>query len=288
MASDDEIRNAFHEQFGAAVNDATSDPALLNAIRRRYDRERRFMMIGAPLGVAVLATGSVTAVVELGHGSGGTQTVYGAGGSSVTVLGHQLTFPDGWKVGKPFGLSAVSVPETGDTSAPTPASDVETVTARDQDTNQSVTLTVFRGDDGVTTAAPTDSPTPSSITASTSPNRNGFADGDVLTCTTVDRVGPTYQRSTATIGHGKVHKLTVRHGHAPAGTPLGTATRTTTTNSNTKSAGTAGSATCRALGIAGHGPHTTYSFTNGDKLVAYAHHMTKEDLQNLITNAVGH
>jgi hypothetical protein len=115
MTTDEQIRAAFQARFGTAVSDVSVNPALLAAVRRRHLRQQRLMLVGAPIGVAALAAGSIVAANAVGHNGGSgavtfinpaspTASATASGtagpGGSVRLLDHTLTFPAGWTVGR--------------------------------------------------------------------------------------------------------------------------------------------------------------------------------------------
>ncbi|HTW19307.1 MAG TPA: hypothetical protein VME70_03725 [Mycobacteriales bacterium] len=100
MTTDEQIRDAFHARFGTELADLAVDPALVAVVRRRYARQQRLVLLGAPLGVAALAAGSILAANAVGSGAvsgiNGLTSNAAQSGVSVTLLNHRLQFPAGW------------------------------------------------------------------------------------------------------------------------------------------------------------------------------------------------
>jgi hypothetical protein len=156
MATDEEIRAAFHDRFGTALNDLSVDPALLSTLRQRHTRQQRLMLLGAPVGVAVLTVGSIVAAGSLGGSSSSgpsatlrtsrtptpTPPATGpAAGPTADLLGHRISLPSGWVTkgaGRVIDLNTVQPPQ------PVDGKD-QSLDARSSDGSQSIEVTVYRG-----------------------------------------------------------------------------------------------------------------------------------------------
>ncbi len=145
MTTDEQIRDAFHARFGTALADLSVDPALLVDVRRRYARQQRTMMLGAPIGVAALAAGSILAATAVGNDTGGSVGVSNPTGSqsagpgaTVTLLNHPLHFRAGWTGG------AGSVLHPGRLKPHGPLAG-EDQSAKLADSPLSISLTMYRG-----------------------------------------------------------------------------------------------------------------------------------------------
>ena len=144
MTPDEQIRDAFHARFGTALSDLTVDPALLVDVRRRHARQQRVMMIGAPIGVAALAAGSIVAATAVGSDTSGGSSILPGGthssgaGASVTLLHHTLAFPSGWSG------EAGSIQHPGRLTPHGPLAG-EDQSAKLADSDLSISLTMYRG-----------------------------------------------------------------------------------------------------------------------------------------------
>lgn len=113
--STDEIRDAFHSVFERVVDGVTTDPGLVDVVRRRHARQQRLLALGAPLGVAAVTASAIVGAMAIntGNGSGVIASTPSAGSTrtqpsrptqsqqpetlqTVSLVGHDLALPSSW------------------------------------------------------------------------------------------------------------------------------------------------------------------------------------------------
>jgi hypothetical protein len=267
MSTDDEIRDAFHARLDPALSNLTVSPSLLSEVRRRHAHQRRLVAVGAPLGIAVMTAGSVTAAIAIPR-QGNAQTIKvqaAAGGPTATLLGHSLQFPDGWTVKNDNGLTGVEGAITSSDDANTvDESKAESILVTTPEDQPAVTITVIR--DGIGNAIPvgTSSPDPSNPPATYSGDDDGDGSVDCATAgSEANHADPAHRVKL----HGSVERVSP--------TPTSTGNEV------------AGTASCGTLTEAPAGPELDYTFANGDELWAEADGMSKAELTDFIHEAIG-
>ncbi|MBV9486145.1 MAG: hypothetical protein JO246_08835 [Frankiaceae bacterium] len=272
MSTDDEIRDAFHSRLDPALSNLTVSPSLLSEVRRRHAHQRRLVAVGAPLGVAVVTAGSVTAAIAL-PGHGGSQTVQvgsGSTGPTATVLGHKLTFPVGWTVKKRYGMSSVESSTMRDDGTNTATvSEAESIMVTTPENRPAVTITVVR--DGVGTA-PVATATPAPGDPPTTISNGGASGGGSITCA----AGKAHR-----VHHGRHHLVT---SSSVTGSSVGASPTSPPTTFGTGPM--RHSATCGTLAAKPMRPQVHYRFDNTDDLWAYAKGMHKYELSDFVHNAI--